>query len=115
MRYWTKTYTSAFMLLFVWQLFVMFTSPFIAAQEIENHFPNQIDLTELIEQVEEGTTITDGSSNVFVEEVLEEEVHPSETLQMVYHPEYIFHFTFHKLSDYHALIQTHFLPPEVMI
>jgi hypothetical protein len=103
------------MLLFVWQLIVMFTSPFIAAQEIDTDFSNRIDLTELIEQVEEGTTITDGSDNVFVEEVLEEEVHPSETLQLVYHPEYIFHFTFHKFSDYYALIQTHFLPPEVMI
>lgn len=115
MRYWTKIYTSAFMLLFLWQLFVLFTSPFISAQNLDQTTSTELTYYENFNQIEEGTTISDGQSNVFVEEVLEEEVHPSETLQLVYPQEYIFHFAFHKLSNYHATIDSHYLPPEVRI
>ncbi len=113
MRYWTKTYTSAFMLLFLWQLFVLFASPFISAQDLSQNESKEISFIENIDQIEEGTTITDGQSKVFVEEVLEEEVHPTESLKVVYNFEYVFHFAFHKLSDYHATIDSHYLPPEV--
>lgn len=115
MRYWTKTYTSSFMLLFFWQLFVLFYAPFIAAQD-----PQKKDLTEStcfqdIIELDERTTITDSQSNIFVEEILEEEIHPSETLVIKYPKERVFHYAFHSISDYHASIKSHFLPPEVMI
>lgn len=115
MRYWTKTYTTAFMLLFMWQLFVLFASPFISAQNLAEKSPSELKYHDTLNHIEEGTTITDGQSNVFVEEVLEEEVQPSETLQLICPQEFIFHFAFHKLSDYHATIDSHYLPPEVRI
>jgi hypothetical protein len=97
----------------MWQLFVMFTSPFISAQDKDKTTYSELEYYENFNQTEEGTTITDGQTNVFVEEVLEEEVHPAETLQLTYPQEFIFHFAFHKLSDYHATIDSHYLPPEV--
>lgn len=116
MRYWTKTYTTAFMLLFMWQLFVLFASPFIAAQELPVSKHTEIKFSAEIDQIEEGTTISENhASNVFVEEILEEEIHPAETLKVQCHSELIFHFAFHKLSDYHASIKPHFLPPEGLI
>lgn len=115
MRYWTKIYTSAFMLLFMWQLFVLFASPFISAQSSSKSISSKVEFSKNITQIEEGTTISDGQSNVFVEEVLEEEVHPAETLKIVCPQEFIFHFAFHKLGEYYASIDSHYLPPEVTI
>ena len=93
------------MLLFMWQLFVLFASPFISAQNSSKSISSKVEFSKNITQIEEGTTISDGQSNVFVEEVLEEEVQPAESLKMECAPEFMFHCAVEKLGGDGGAVQ----------
>lgn len=109
-----KTYASGLLLVFFWQLLVLFCSPFAGATvrpKVKN-FSTKGELVIKADQTAKGNTAVSG---YFVEEVLEEDYHAPDHLFYNVPSDVEFHYTFHLLIDYLQINKEDLLPPEQMI
>ncbi|MES2798725.1 MAG: hypothetical protein V4638_01805 [Bacteroidota bacterium] len=106
-----KTYASGLLLVFFWQLLVLFYSPFVGATPRATMKISKVKSEQTIKKIQ---SIDDrvATSGFFVEEVLEEEYHAPEQFYYLIPFEFEFHYVFHLLIDYHAFDSVLLLPPE---
>lgn len=107
-------YSSGLLLVFFWQLFVLFYTPFIGAvpRNTGNFSKSSLTLSIGADETVEDNSLSNG---FFVEEVLEEFFHlpENEEYSKLLNPQY--HYVFHLLKDYHDVHNEQLMPPEQMI
>ena len=98
----------------MWQLGVLFFAPLF---QNNSNLKATVELNSLeFDQIDSTQDVFDSStSGYFVEEILEEEVHPSESTSFVLLPWEEIQYADHKLTPYQTNLTTYFLPPELTI
>lgn len=106
-----RPYASGLLLVFFWQLLVLFYSPFVGAtvRPIMKDFSKKGELSIKAIQDVKGDSAATG---YFVEEVLEEDYHAPENLQYSIPSHYEFHYAFQLVKDCHEFHSEQLLPPE---
>lgn len=113
MRFWIKPLSISFLLLFMWQLGILFSGPFIQSQ---HSVQSEVSFGQFVDCIDNSTVAEsdDLPSNIITEEVIEEEIDRPETLSVTSVPQFTRHYAFYCVSDYYRFIPLDSKPPEVI-